>query len=131
MGAHYCFGKRVAMSFEEAILRVTEALKAEGFGILTDIDVAKTMKAKLGIERLPYRILGACNPALAHRALETEPSIGTLLPCNVVVRATPEGEVVVECMDPNFLADATDLREMKAVAREVRDRLERVMESLD
>ena len=123
----YGFGKSVATPFSETVARVTKALSEEGFGILTDIDVAATMKAKLNEEMPPYRILGACNPLLAHRAIQAEPSIGLLLPCNVVVREDGAGSVRVEFMDTDAVLKLVGKPEINALATEVRQRLDRVM----
>ena len=130
MGTEYGFGKTVVSSFEAAIEKVTQELQKEGFGVLTDIDVAATLKKKLNQDMPPYRILGACNPPLAHRALEAEPSIGLLLPCNVVVRQDDAGKVQVEFMDPNAVLDLVAKPEINRLASEVRQKLERVLQAL-
>lgn len=130
MDIKYGFGKTVGFSFNAAIEKVTQELQKEGFGVLTDIDVAATLKKKLNQDMPPYRILGACNPSLAHRALAAEPSIGLLLPCNVVVRQDDTGKVQVEFMDPNAVLDLVNKPEIHQLASEVRQRLERVMAGL-
>jgi uncharacterized protein (DUF302 family) len=126
----YAFGKTVPMPFDQAVSRVTEALAAEGFGVLTEIDVAATLQKKLGQTIPPYRILGACNPQSASRAIAAEPPIGALLPCNVVVRQDAAGAVRVEFMDPDLMRTLVGKPEVTAIAAEVRAKLQRVMGAL-
>jgi uncharacterized protein (DUF302 family) len=126
----YGFGKTVALAFDEAVEKTTQEIRKEGFGILSDIDVAATLKNKLGKEMPPYRILGACNPPFAHRALEAEPSIGLLLPCNVVVRQDAGGKVYVEFMDPFAVLELVDNPEVAQVAAEIKARLSRAMAAI-
>ncbi|TAM88080.1 MAG: DUF302 domain-containing protein [Jatrophihabitans sp.] len=120
----------VHIPFQDAVTRARAALAEEGFGVLTEIDVAATMKAKLDLDVAPQVILGACNPSLAHRALEVEPSLGVLLPCNVVVRTEDDGATVVEAIDPAAMVSATGNQALAPVAGEVRARLDRVLDSL-
>ncbi len=126
----YGFSVELDTPFDQTITDVVAALRKEGFGVLADIDVSGTLKEKLGVEGLPYRILGACNPPLAHQALTAEPDIGLLLPCNVVVRATTGGKTVVAFMDPVSVLTLVDKAEIAGLANEVRARLERVKQSL-
>jgi len=126
----YTFGTRLPGSVDDVRPRVEAALKAEGFGVLTAIDVQATMKARLAIERPPFLILGACNPPLAHRALEADPSVGALLPCNVVLRADGP-ETIVEAMDPLAVLSIVEEPAIRAVAEEARARLERAVAALE
>ena len=126
----YGFNITVAGTVEQVIARVTDALKVEGFGVLTTINVKETLKNKIGVDVRPYVILGACNPQFAHKALDAEPDIGLLLPCNVVVREEANGKINIGFMDPIAVMKLTDNPTVHAVAKEVRAKLERVRDAL-
>ena len=127
----YGFNTTLKLSFDAAVERVMVALKQEGFGVLSDIDVQGAMKEKLGVDMPPYRILGACNPPLAHKALQAEPDIGLMLPCNVVVRQEAEGHVTVAFVDPLVMMEMVKKPEVQHVAEDAARRLRRVCNSLE
>lgn len=126
----YYIAKTLALPFDEAVTRVTEALKTEGFGVLTEIDVSATLKKKIGVDYPAYRILGACNPALAYEALQLENKVGTMLPCNVVVRDAGNGQIEVAAVDPVASMQAIDNPALKQAASVVRAKLEKVIARL-
>ena len=125
----YYIAKTVTGDFDDVITRVTEALKAEGFGVLTEIDVAATLKKKIDVDFRPYRILGACNPKMAHKALSAEDKIGVMLPCNVIVQQTDKG-VEVAAVDPVASMQAVENPGLAGIAGPVKDALTRVVQSL-
>jgi uncharacterized protein (DUF302 family) len=126
----YYFSRTLDISFDEAVTHVTEELKKEGFGVLTEIDVRATLKKKLDVDFRNYRILGACNPPYAYRALETEDKIGTMLPCNVILQETADGGVEVAAVDPIASMKAIENPALAGIALEVQAKLKRVVDSL-
>ena len=126
----YYISRTIESGFDEAVTRVVEALKREGFGVLTDIDVASTMKQKLGVAFRPYRILGACNPALAHKALSAEDKVGVMLPCNVIVQEAGAGKIEVAAIDPRAAMERVGNPALADLAREVADKLTRVVSTI-
>ena len=126
----YYFSKTVSGEFAAVVEKTIEALKIEGFGVLTDIDVKSTMKQKIGVDFRPYRILGACNPSLAHKALTAEDKIGTMLPCNVIVQDLGRGQIEVAAINPQAAMDKVGNRQLTDVAAEVAGRLRAVVNAL-
>jgi uncharacterized protein (DUF302 family) len=126
----YYFARTIQSGFDEAIERAKKALSAEGFGVLTEIDVRETLKKKLNVEFRPYRILGACNPPFAHKALEAEDKIGTMLPCNVIVQDAGGGKIEIAAIDPVASMQAVQNPALSSVAGEVRAKLRSVIERL-
>lgn len=122
----YGFSKTVSGTFDSVITQVTDALKTEGFGVLTEIDVKKTLKAKIDVDRRPYTILGACNPTLANQAINADPDIGLLLPCNVVVREEEDSSITVAFMDPQAVLALVDQPGVSELGMQVREKLQRV-----
>ncbi len=128
--SRYTFRASVPEPIDDVRARVESALKDEGFGVLTEIDVAATLKTKLGLERRPYLILGACNPRLADRALQTDPSVGALLPCNVVLRESDGSGTIVEIVDPEVALGIAGSAELAPLAADASERLHRVLDAI-
>lgn len=126
----YYLGRMLSLPFDAALARTMDALKKEGFGVISDIDIKETLKKKIGVDYPSYRILGACNPALAYEALKLENKVGTMLPCNVVVRDAGNGQTEVAAIDPVASMQAIDNRELKRAAEQVRAKLEKVVAQL-
>lgn len=127
MSTEYGFRTTLALAYEDAIPLVTKALKQEGFGVLTEIDVTATLKSKLDVEYKPYIILGACNPTLAHQALQIEPELGLLLPCNVIVYDNGDGSTTVSIVDPIQMLGVVNNPDLSSIATEAAERLGRVL----
>ena len=123
----YSFGKQIDLSYEEALKKISEELQKEGFGVLTEIDVKETMKKKLDVDYVRYKILGACNPPFAHQALQAEPEIGLLLPCNVVVYENSDGKTRVSAIDAKAMLSVVDRDDILPIAEEVNRRLQNVI----
>lgn len=121
---------RLNADFEDVLAKTIDALKTEGFGVLTEIDIKETLKKKLNVDQLPYKILGACNPTLAHRALTAAPEVGLLLPCNVTVRQLQDGAIEVALVDPMTMLGVVDRSELKPIAEEAKERMNRVVQAL-
>jgi uncharacterized protein (DUF302 family) len=126
----YYFSKTISDSFDNAVQKVTEDLKTEGFGILTEIDIKVTLKKKLDVDFYNYKILGACNPPFAYKALLAEDKIGTMLPCNVIVQEKVDGQVEVSAVDPVASMLSIENKELQAIATEIRNKLKKVIENL-
>jgi uncharacterized protein (DUF302 family) len=126
----YYFNKKLSGDFDQIIEKVTEGLKKEGFGILTDIDIKATLKQKLDIDFYNYRILGACNPPFAFKALQTEDKIGTMLPCNVIIQEKKQGEIEVSAVDPVASMVSVENEKLAEIANEIRNKLEKVISSV-
>lgn len=126
----YYFSRILTIDFDDAIQKVTDALKTEGFGVLTEIDVKSTLKSKIEVDFHPYRILGACNPHFAHQALQTEDKIGTMLPCNVIVQQLPDGKIEIAAIDPVASMQSVRNENLGPIASEVQEKLRRVIEIL-
>jgi uncharacterized protein (DUF302 family) len=126
----YYFNKTVPGTFDEVILKITEALKEQGFGVLTEIDLKATLKKKLDVDFYNYTILGACNPDFAYKALQAEDKIGTMLPCNVIVQEKLAGQVEVSAVDPAASMQAIENNKLKEISLEVRDKLKKVIDQL-
>ena len=126
----YYFNKSLEIPFDEAVAKVTEQLKKEGFGVLTEIDVKKTLKKKLDVDFQRYKILGACNPHFAYQALQKEDKIGTMLPCNVIVQEAEEGKIEVAAIDPMASMQAIQNQDLKAIAEQVQAKLRSVIAGL-
>ena len=126
----YYFSKTLNESFDNAIQKVTDSLKAEGFGILTEIDIKATLKKKLDVDFYNYKILGACNPPFAYKALLAEDKIGTMLPCNVIVQEKVPGQIEVSAVDPAASMQAIENKDLQDIATEIRTKLQKVIEAL-